>query len=73
MKKTIPFHPDATVEERKAAINAAMQTDMPFRFKQVLINMNGRDTMEYTGGFTQMLLAKAFTIIYSKTQNYATL
>lgn len=72
MKKTIPFHPLATVEQRKAAINEAMASDMPFRFKQVLINMNGLDT-EYTGGFTQMLLAKTFTIIYSKPKPYATL
>lgn len=66
MTKTILFHPNATIEQRKAAINEALIEGMPFKLTKLLMNMTTGDSMEYTGGFTQMTLAESFTIQYNK-------
>lgn len=66
MTKTIQFHPGATIEQRKAAINEAMQSNMPFELKQILLDIPGMQATDYTGGFTQMLLARAATIKFKK-------
>lgn len=64
MKKIIPFHPLSTIEQRKHAINAAMEKSMPFRLQGVELSLPGQEPVEYTGGFTQMLLATAATLKY---------
>ena len=66
MKKTINFHPDATIEQRKRAINEAMESDMPFELKRILLDIPRLGMENYTGGSTQMLLARAAVIQYSK-------
>jgi hypothetical protein len=66
MKTQIEFLPNWTVEQRKSAINNAMQSRAPFRLKRMLMSLPGIGISEYTGGFTQMLLARSITLEYEK-------
>lgn len=51
-----------TIEQRKAAINQMMQRHLPFNIKRMVISLPDGQEVDYTGGSTQMLMARAVCI-----------
>jgi len=62
MKKRIKFDRLSTIEQRKTAIANAMASVMPFHLKHMVLILEGGMQTEYTGGSSQMLLARGMTI-----------
>lgn len=62
MRAQVPFSELMTIEQRKAAINKTLEAHLPFMIKKMTISLPGNTETDYTGGSSQMLLARGITI-----------
>lgn len=66
MTITVPFSTSATIEQRKHAINTALEPHAPISIQSMELDIPNIGSTPYTGGFLQMNLARQCTVKFRR-------